>query len=564
MAAWFASATPPSTQPKPALSPFPTPRPLLSYDAFGRNPEPMAAVLENDVDLVARSVRGERPAFAQIVARYQSLVCAVAYSATGSVTQSEDVAQETFLTAWRSLGELREPARLRAWLCGIARNLASNQRRRAGHEPAHDALPIDAIAHAPEPGLAVDEAAIRDEEQAILWRSIERIPAAYREPLVLFYREHQSIEHVARALDLSEDVVRQRLSRGRKLLQAEVVSFVEGALQRTGPGKAFTAAVVAALPAMAVSGKASAAVAGLSAAHGGALAKSGGVALLAGLFGPLVGAFNIWIGVRTGLEAAPTARERALVWRQAAVLVGASVAFTIALLALVQFGPRLGDRAGVLLALGAALSFGFAGWMVPTLARYLREGRQARTDAGGPPTHFREFRSATTLLGWPLVHVRYGVPPVDAPPVRGWFAVGDRAIGLVFAMGQFSCGLVSVGVVAVGGLCVGGVALGVVPMATVAVGGLVLGGAAFGGLTIGGFSAGWSGAVGGLAIARDYAAGGFAIATHANDAVAQQWLAAWLPPWLFFTLLALIAVLSIVPTLVYASRQRRHFRTPQE
>jgi RNA polymerase sigma factor (sigma-70 family) len=524
----------------------------------------MAAVFEDDVDLVARSVRGDRPAFAQIVSRYQSLVCSVAYSATGSLTRSEDLAQETFLTAWRSLGELREPARLRAWLCGIARNLAFNQRRSEGHEPAHDALPIDVVAEAPATAPAVEDAAIRDEEQAILWRSIGRIPVAYREPLVLFYREQQSVENVARSLELSEDVVRQRLSRGRKLLQAEVLSFVEGALERSAPGKAFTTAVIAALPAVAVSGKASAAVAGLSAAHGGALAKSGVMALLFGLFGPLVGALNIWIGVRTGLEAAPTARERALVLRHSAVLVGGSIAYTIALLLLVQFGPRLGDRAGALLAIGALLSFGFAGWIVRTIARVMREARQVRAEVGGAPTHYREFRSATSLLGWPLWHVRYGVPPPDAPPVRGWVAVGDRAIGLVFAMGHVSCGLVSVGVVATGGLCVGGVALGVVPMAAVSVGVLALGGAAFGVLAIGGFSAGWTGAVGGLAIARDFAAGGFAIAAHANDAIARDWLAAWLPPWLFFTLLALIAVLSIVPTLVVASRQRHHFKIPQE
>src|SRR5436190_3507803 len=151
----------------------------------------MAAVFENDVSLVSRSISGDRPAFAAIVSRYQSLVCSVAYSATGNVSRSEDLAQETFLTAWRRMAELREPERLRAWLCGIARNLAFNRIRSEGHEPTQDALPIDVAAEAPALEPPLDEAAIRDEEQAILWRSIGRIPATYREPLVLFYREHQ-------------------------------------------------------------------------------------------------------------------------------------------------------------------------------------------------------------------------------------------------------------------------------------------------------------------------------------------------------------------------------------
>jgi len=71
-----------------------------------------------------------------------------------------------------------------------------------------------------------------------LLRSLERVPELYREALILFYREHQSIENVARELDLTEDAVKQRLSRGRRLLQEEVLSFVETALERTKPGEA--------------------------------------------------------------------------------------------------------------------------------------------------------------------------------------------------------------------------------------------------------------------------------------------------------------------------------------
>jgi hypothetical protein len=54
-------------------------------------------------------------------------------------------------------------------------------------------------------------------------------------------------------VELSEDAVRQRLARGRKILREQVLAFVEGALKRSNPGKAFTVAVVASLPALAVS-----------------------------------------------------------------------------------------------------------------------------------------------------------------------------------------------------------------------------------------------------------------------------------------------------------------------
>ena len=66
---------------------------------------------------------------------------------------------------------------------------------------------------------------------------------------MLFYREHQSIEAVAQNLELSEDAVKQRLSRGRKMLHEQVLAFVEGALEKTNPGQAFTLGVLATLPA---------------------------------------------------------------------------------------------------------------------------------------------------------------------------------------------------------------------------------------------------------------------------------------------------------------------------
>jgi RNA polymerase sigma factor (sigma-70 family) len=234
----------------------------------------MPAVEQNDAELVADSLNGSRDAFRRIVERYQTLICSLAYSATGSVSRSEDMAQETFLAAWQQLRALREPAKLRAWLCGIARHRIQKCFERDGREPACNAATLADAHDSPAIEALPSEQAISREEEAILWRSLEKIPELYREPLVLFYREHQSIEHVAVELDLTEDAVKQRLSRGRKLLQDEVQTFVEGALRRTAPGQAFSGAVLAMLP-LAAAGPV-AATAGLGAgAKGTAAAKSG-------------------------------------------------------------------------------------------------------------------------------------------------------------------------------------------------------------------------------------------------------------------------------------------------
>src|SRR5689334_4823899 len=150
----------------------------------------------NDAELVRATLTGDREAFEQIVARYQALICTLTYNATGNLGHSEDLAQDTFVTAWKQLRDLREPEKLRAWLCGIARNIINNALRKQGREPSHRAEPIEEISEGPSPEPLPIEATISNEEAALLWRSLERIPEIYREPLVLFYREHQSIEIV--------------------------------------------------------------------------------------------------------------------------------------------------------------------------------------------------------------------------------------------------------------------------------------------------------------------------------------------------------------------------------
>lgn len=204
--------------------------------------------------------------------------------------------------------------------------------RAHGREPSHHGESLDEISetHSPEP-LPRDHT-ISNEEEAILWRSLERIPEIYREPLVLFYREHQSIGAVAEKLELTEDNVKQRLSRGRKLLHEEVLAFVEGALARTNPGQAFTLGVLAALPvSMATSVKATSVA--VAAAKGGASATGATFASILGvLAGPAIGLLGGYLGLRSSLKSTRTPRERAYVIRYSKIIAAAVIALFAGLL----------------------------------------------------------------------------------------------------------------------------------------------------------------------------------------------------------------------------------------
>jgi hypothetical protein len=116
-----------------------------------------------------------------------------------------------------------------------------------------------------------------------------------------------------------------------------------------------------------------------------------------------------------------------------------------------------------------------------------------------------EYRSSASFLGLPLVHIATGAlvhGRYRRGVATGWFAVGDIAIGVLFACGG----------VALGGISLGGAALGLVPIGGVAFGLLALGGLALGIVAVGGAALAWYAAIGGLAVAQHYAIGAVALA----------------------------------------------------
>ena len=490
-------------------------------------------VISEDAHLVRLGVQGDRDAFGRLVARYQSPVCALAYSACGNISQSEDLAQETFITAWRKLGDLREPEKFRSWLFGIARNLINNTARKQTRNPLASATPLDEELTVPAPVPNPAGHAISKEEEQILWRSLEQIPEAYREPLVLFYRENQSIEQVAATLEVSEEAARQRLSRGRKLLQEQVMAFVEGALARTNPSQAFTLAVTMSLPAAAVSTKA--ATVGTTAAKGGAIFKG---ASFAGIFmsivTPLLMFLGMWKWYRSFSKVARPEERR--IYK----IFFLGIAFSIVgMVLLVSF---LQDHGGFLIKTNPLLFVGlyigliagyfvmvsrFRGWLFRRI-KEMNEGNPAGESAAMVQAFpFWEYRSRFELLGLPFIHIRFGSPcraSWKRPPVKAWIAISDAfACGVLFAYASVAIAPVSIGACAVGLLAYGAMGVGVVGIGGFGFGIWCFGALAAGWQAFGDTAIAWNAAAGGqYAVAHDFAAATTASAIHANDSLAMH------------------------------------------
>jgi RNA polymerase sigma factor (sigma-70 family) len=196
--------------------------------------------MTTDVELVERCRHRDADAFGALVTRHQQLVFGVALARCQDRALAEDVAQEAFVAAWRDLDRLRDGSRIGSWVAGIARNLAAtavrtrSRRERAVAEPS---------AGVPTP----EEAALEREDRELLYRALDEIPQTHRETLVLFYLQGQSIADIASALEISEDLVKQRLSRARRAVRESVAERVESVLTRTRLRPAFRAGVVAAV-----------------------------------------------------------------------------------------------------------------------------------------------------------------------------------------------------------------------------------------------------------------------------------------------------------------------------
>lgn len=115
----------------------------------------------NEIKLLKNCLKGHTEGFDLLVGRYQSLVCAITYSATGDVEKSEELAQETFLLAWKNLGQLKDLAKFKAWLCTIARRhpkLGPGSATRCGEQGRPIRSRVISIGPHPTPGRGGDSA----------------------------------------------------------------------------------------------------------------------------------------------------------------------------------------------------------------------------------------------------------------------------------------------------------------------------------------------------------------------------------------------------------------------
>ncbi len=177
-----------------------------------------------DADLVTRAQQGDMSAYEILVGRYRGKVYALAYSVVGNPEDANDIAQETFVRAWRALGRFRGQSSFYTWLYRIAMNLGIDLKQKHAHRPTveldehiglEDKQDVDFLGGKSErPSAGVE----RRELQIAVRAAIEKLSPEHRAVIWLKEFEDLSYKEIAQSVGCSVGTVMSRLFYARKHL----------------------------------------------------------------------------------------------------------------------------------------------------------------------------------------------------------------------------------------------------------------------------------------------------------------------------------------------------------
>jgi RNA polymerase sigma-70 factor (ECF subfamily) len=194
---------------------------------------------QEEVELARALIGGQAEAFEHFVAHFRTKIFQYTWLMCGQREDAEEVAQETLLKVFEKLSQLEDPEHIRPWVFRIARNECLMMRRKSVFAPSRE-LSLDEFLPAVDRdgehrhiqiadwSALPDDRLLRSELREEIDRGIRELPESYRAVVLLRDIEELSTEETARILDLTPDVVKTRLHRGRLALRQKLDSYLRG------------------------------------------------------------------------------------------------------------------------------------------------------------------------------------------------------------------------------------------------------------------------------------------------------------------------------------------------
>jgi RNA polymerase sigma-70 factor, ECF subfamily len=178
-----------------------------------------------DEELVALSVGGDLDSFNQLVLRWERPIYALAYRVLGREEDARDVAQETFLRAFRALKGFKGQAKFSSWLYRIALNLCRDwirRERRAPVSQAPEGIDIIELAGEATPAESIEDMVARHELGRAVGKAMSALPEEQRTAIILKEYHGLTFQEIAELLDCPLSTVKTRLYQGLTVLRKQL------------------------------------------------------------------------------------------------------------------------------------------------------------------------------------------------------------------------------------------------------------------------------------------------------------------------------------------------------
>jgi RNA polymerase sigma-70 factor (ECF subfamily) len=171
-----------------------------------------------DQDLFRSAAHGDQAAYWELMAPYRGLVYSVAYGMLKDPEKAEDHLHDTLIHAFRTISNLRDPAKLPSWLYSTARNLALDKLRRERRVRQALNKNIDELTRV----TPISEAISKEAWLSHMEECLVHLPEPFRVILGLKYMNSYTCKEIAGILDLTEGATKSRLFYARKLLREQM------------------------------------------------------------------------------------------------------------------------------------------------------------------------------------------------------------------------------------------------------------------------------------------------------------------------------------------------------
>ena len=181
---------------------------------------------ENDVQLIRRILSGNDEAFSVLVRKHQKSIHALAWRKVGDFHIAEEITQDTFLSVYKNLAQLKNPNQFAGWVYVIANRFCLKwlQKNKSAMQSLED-TPVEEIEKSSYTHYASDQrqTEVAEDRRELVKKLLSKLPESERTVVTLFYLGEMTAQEIGKSLGVSVNTIKSRLRRGRKRLQEQQI-----------------------------------------------------------------------------------------------------------------------------------------------------------------------------------------------------------------------------------------------------------------------------------------------------------------------------------------------------